>query len=364
MSELKKSTKIILGITIPAILLGGAYGIYKVVNNYLDNSLNEYNKASDEEKEKSDKIKDYIKNKEDGKDPNDIVITEDLTKEEKEDLMGEKLYLQINASAKNLFYENHTEYSDSNDSYSTQYFFDEVENVKVSDNQLIIKCRYFRVFGKLFKEESLNMVVDLDNNLSTLEEVNQFLQNSDIKYKETILNKKQDQEVFDIFEQYISNRFQELYSISDFKIVDANFDSYINPPSKINIFATGSENGEQKSYYLDTLISTTAFDYEEFVDFVKKGDFGLNCKKVDLKNLDYDWIELHDKYSNSVNLEENQQTAQEQAMTAAEEFTTTDANGEQGFDWNAYQQDQANKAQQTLTPKDTTSPVIYNDLTL
>lgn len=108
MSELKKSTKIILGITIPAILLGGAYGIYKVVNNYLDNSLNEYNKASDEEKEKSDKIKDYIKNKEDGKDPNDIVITEDLTKEEKEDLMGEKLYLQINASAKNLFYENHT----------------------------------------------------------------------------------------------------------------------------------------------------------------------------------------------------------------------------------------------------------------
>lgn len=66
-----------------------------------------------------------------------------------------------------------------------------------------------------------------------------------------------------------------------------------------------------------------------------------------------------------VEAEQAQQTPQEQALNETGKYTTRDQDGNvTEFDYAAYQQDQAAKAQQTQTSKETTSPVIYDiDLT-
>ncbi|MGN1162756.1 MAG: hypothetical protein ACI4T2_02435 [Christensenellales bacterium] len=377
------------------VVAGATVAVPKIVglimSGQTQNLTPEQQKEAERIKNEEEKLFEDIENDVPDKNPEDIVIPDDATEEEKEKLQEEQEYWgvvqQTKENVKNMIISNVEQMSANPDEYIPAYLknFQNVRRINNfymnSNNQLVVDCDiiYSEKYGDDTYTRQTNLILccseeinkidclsDLTNYLTTNKEFEILKQVQSVEVNVDAMN--------DFYENHIKNTVDSLIyynnkgaEITSLKTLCYEFSG--NAPVKYQNVSQ-VKLGENTFYILSEITSTTKtqnMSMEEWEQFARDAEdnTGIRIKdEIILQKTDLDWKALSEEYSGQQSSQEEEQTAE------AASFETTNEQGEvDGFDWNAYrarvqqkeEEEQKNYAQQNVVD---TAKVLYDDFEL
>ena len=375
-AQKKKSIVKVVAVSalVGVIIISGAVILVKKMKEDNSSPITEQEK---EAKEADEKLKDEIKKDTPDKKPEDIVIPDDASEEEKEKLQEEKHYWEITSNLKSCVencikqqvqkrIDNHENINNIEDCLKNLVSVRRINNIyKYDNNSLIIDCDY--LYNEVFNDNSylrqINASLVLENkseelNISDINSLIDFINDSntnaglDVSYTQkdvSNLNEFYENHIKNfVFEDYI----QQGYSVSLDKITCGD---YMNS-CPVNFKCISKVSNQNEEFYIvnyvNSSMETQNMSKDEWVKFATTK--GSDTERIFVTStekwgaLNFDWKALSEEYS-------GQKTQEEQAQNVIDSFSSLDENGEEVLDYPAFkqfdQQQQAEKEAKELEQK-------------
>lgn len=288
---------------------------------------------SDEENERNKNELDEITNNKEK--PENIVIPENATKEEKQTLEAKKTYLKIIENINRLYLEKFPPITseNSNDIVSTMTG---INNIYKTDDGYVFYISAMNKYGDRYYKSNAFLEISTNEIYSSFAELNEILdqqQTSKLLYVFNDYGRCEDinQEIFRLCSSaYVSNGGScELIDMSTNILIDNGF-----PPSSSLIFMK-VENPEEELFYKLGIVnySTESAMSETYDDLVTRLQNKTGYKQFAPG--------FHLLYDTGMDWEAYriQNESQAQAQAEIDEISTRDANGKvTGMDWDEYQE--------------------------
>lgn len=381
----KLAPKLIVGTFATALIVAG---VVFVVNNFKKGSSNIKNETPAEKraKEEDQKLKQDLEKDQPDKNPEDIVIPEDATDEEKEKIEQEKDYWQVIKQIKTQIKEliKSTEANYNNESPAPNYIKNlqsirRINNFYVgSDGSLIadIDLLYTENFGETSYMKQMNMIYSFGNenielNDSSATDILNFIQDTQTQTKllTNFVESNFETGLEDFYNNHLKN-FAGLKELQDdgydveLQDVKCMLASFSEVPMRIFCVSKATKGEDVKYNYMEINASmvTMEMTLDQWVEYSKTSNNDNLHVGFDqtYKSAELDWKALSEEYS-------GQKTQEAQAQAEIEEISTRNEDGNvTGFDWNAYAdlmkqkeaEKEAKELEQTATQQES---VTYSD---
>lgn len=369
---MKKIGKAILGGMIAAAVVGvGTYVVIKVVNN-------QNNKF---EQEDDSKLREDVSKDTPDKDPNDIIIADDISEEEKQKLQEEKEYWTVVQETKKQLSEKILSSVTADESGHMPAYIQNFQSVRrinnfyVEGNNIIVDADilYNDYDGSL---QQMNFVLSFSNDgieldSEDLSSVMNYISEENTKAK--MISSLLDYDFTDSLDEFYQNHVKDKYLLKEYQEQGYSvelFEMRCSRPSNetipTNFLCISKLTKDDETIYLahklGTFMVTGNMDIEQWREFVKttsNKNFSLKLEQ-EWTPTGFDWKALSEEYS-------GQKTQEAQAQAEIEEISTRNENGNvTGFDWNAYTdlmkqkeaEKEAKELEQTATQQES---VTYSD---
>lgn len=353
----KLAPKLIVGTFATALIVAG---VVFVVNNFKKGSSNIKNETPAEKraKEEDQKLKQDLEKDQPDKNPEDIVIPEDATDEEKEKIEQEKDYWQVIKQIKTQIKEliKSTEANYNNESPAPNYIKNlqsirRINNFYVgSDGSLIadIDLLYTENFGETSYMKQMNMIYSFGNenielNDSSATDILNFIQDTQTQTKllTNFVESNFETGLEDFYNNHLKN-FAGLKELQDdgydveLQDVKCMLASFSEVPMRIFCVSKATKGEDVKYNYMEVNASmvTMEMTLDQWVEYSKTSNNDNLHVGFDqtYKSAELDWKALSEEYS-------GQKTQEAQAQAEIDEISTRDANGKvTGMDWDEYQE--------------------------
>ena len=346
LSSQRKKKSIFVTVTLAFATVIIISGVVVAVKKYSDKN-NELTNDGQKAKEADEKLKQDIKNDKPDKNPNDIVIPDNTTKEEKEKLEEEKKFWEATLTLKST-----VENCIKRQGLGSQNFVSvrRINNIyEYNKNTLIVDCDYLYT-----QEYSNNSFLRQTNAYLVLENTTEELKIEDMSSLINFINDKNtdaglevsyvEQNISNLSEFYenhikefvFKNYIQQGYSVSLEKITYGNYFK----ESPINFKCITKVSKDDEVFYIINQINsskeTENLSKDEWVKFATTK--GSDTERIFVTStekwgaLNFDWKALSEEYS-------GQKTQEAQAQAIIDSFSTFDENGDlETFDYPAYQE--------------------------
>ena len=381
----KLAPKLIVGTFATALIVAG---VVFVVNNFKKGNSAIKNETLAEKiaKEEDQKLKQDLEKDQPDKDPEDIVIPEDATDEEKEKIEQEKDYWQVIKQIKTQITEliKSTEANYSAENPAPNYIKNlqsirRINNFYVgSDGSLIadIDLLYTENFGETSYMKQMNMIYSFGNenielNDSSATDILNFIQDTQTQTKllTNFVESNFETGLEDFYNNHLKN-FAGLKELQDdgydveLQDVKCMLASFSEVPMRIFCVSKATKGEDVKYNYMEINVSmvTMEMTLDQWVEYSKTSNNDNLHVGFDqtYKSAKLDWKALSEEYS-------GQKTQEAQAQAEIEEISTRNEDGNvTGFDWNAYAdlmkqkeaEKEAKELEQTVTQQ---ASVTYSD---
>ena len=381
----KLAPKLIVGTFATALIVAG---VVFVVNNFKKGNSAIKNETPAEKiaKEEDQKLKQDLEKDQPDKDPEDIVIPEDATDEEKEKIEQEKDYWQVIKQIKTQITEliKSTEANYSAENPAPNYIKNlqsirRINNFYVgSDGSLIadIDLLYTENFGETSYMKQMNMIYSFGNenielNDSSATDILNFIQDTQTQTKllTNFVESNFETGLEDFYNNHLKN-FAGLKELQDdgydveLQDVKCMLASFSEVPMRIFCVSKATKGEDVKYNYMEINVSmvTMEMTLDQWVEYSKTSNNDNLHVGFDqtYKSAKLDWKALSEEYS-------GQKTQEAEAQAEIEEISTINENGNvTGFDWNAYKdlmkqkeaEKEAKELEQTVTQQES---VTYSD---
>lgn len=353
----KLAPKLIVGTFATALIVAG---VVFVVNNFKKGNSDIKNETPAEKraKEEDKKLKEELEKDQSDKNPEDIVIPEDATDEEKEKIEQEKDYWQVIKQIKTQIKEliKSTEANYNNESPAPNYIKNlqsirRINNFYVgSDGSLIadIDLLYTENFGETSYMKQMNMIYSFGNenvalNDSSAKDILDFIQDKQTQTKllTNFVESNFETGLKDFYNNHLKNiaGLKELQDdgydveLQDMKCMLASFSEV---PMRIFCVSKATKGEDVKYNYMEinTSMVTMEMTLDQWVEYSKTSNNDNLHVGFDqtYKSAELDWKALSEEYS-------GQKTQEAQAQAEIEEVSTRDENGKvTGMAWNESQE--------------------------
>ena len=381
----KLAPKLIVGTFATALIVAG---VVFVVNNFKKGNSAIKNETPAEKiaKEEDEKLKEELEKDKPDKNPDDIVIPEDATDEEKEKIEQEKDYWQVIKQIKTQITEliKSTEANYSAENPAPNYIKNlqsirRINNFYVgSDGSLIadLDLLYTENFGETSYMKQMNMIYSFGNenielNDSSATDILNFIQDTQTQTKllTNFVESNFETGLEDFYNNHLKN-FAGLKELQDdgydveLQDMKCTLASFSEVPMRIFCVSKATKGEDVKYNYMEINISmvTMEMTLDQWVEYSKTSNndnFHVGFDQT-YKSAELDWKALSEEYS-------GQKTQEAQAQAEIEEISTRNENGNvTGFDWNAYKdlmkqkeaEKEAKELEQTVTQQES---VTYSD---
>ena len=381
----KLAPKLIVGTFATALIVAG---VVFVVNNFKKGNSAIKNETPAEKiaKEEDEKLKEELEKDKPDKNPDDIVIPEDATDEEKEKIEQEKDYWQVIKQIKTQITEliKSTEANYSAENPAPNYIKNlqsirRINNFYVgSDGSLIadLDLLYTENFGETSYMKQMNMIYSFGNenielNDSSATDILNFIQDTQTQTKllTNFVESNFETGLEDFYNNHLKN-FAGLKELQDdgydveLQDMKCTLASFSEVPMRIFCVSKATKGEDVKYNYMEINISmvTMEMTLDQWVEYSKTSNndnFHVGFDQT-YKSAELDWKALSEEYS-------GQKTQEAQAQAEIEEISTRNENGNvTGFDWNAYAdlmkqkeaEKEAKELEQTVTQQES---VTYSD---
>ena len=381
----KLAPKLIVGTFATALIVAG---VVFVVNNFKKGSSNIKNETPAEKraKEEDQKLKQDLEKDQPDKNPEDIVIPEDATDEEKEKIEQEKDYWQVIKQIKTQITEliKSTEANYSAENPAPTYIKNlqsirRINNFYVgSDGSLIadIDLLYTENFEETSYMKQMNMIYSFGNenielNDSSATDILNFIQDTQTQTKllTNFVESNFETGLEDFYNNHLKN-FAGLKELQDdgydveLQDMKCTLASFSEVPMRIFCVSKATKGEDVKYNYMEVNASmvTMEMTLDQWVEYSKTSNndnFHVGFDQT-YKSAELDWKALSEEYS-------GQKTQEAEAQAEIEEISTINENGNvTGFDWNAYKdlmkqkeaEKEAKELEQTVTQQES---VTYSD---
>ena len=381
----KLAPKLIVGTFATALIVAG---VVFVVNNFKKGSSNIKNETPAEKraKEEDQKLKQDLEKDQPDKNPEDIVIPEDATDEEKEKIEQEKDYWQVIKQIKTQITEliKSTEANYSAENPAPTYIKNlqsirRINNFYVgSDGSLIadIDLLYTENFEETSYMKQMNMIYSFGNenielNDSSATDILNFIQDTQTQTKllTNFVESNFETGLEDFYNNHLKN-FAGLKELQDdgydveLQDMKCTLASFSEVPMRIFCVSKATKGEDVKYNYMEVNASmvTMEMTLDQWVEYSKTSNNDNLHVGFDqtYKSAKLDWKALSEEYS-------GQKTQEAEAQAEIEEISTINENGNvTGFDWNAYKdlmkqkeaEKEAKELEQTVTQQES---VTYSD---
>ena len=381
----KLAPKLIVGTFATALIVAG---VVFVVNNFKKGSSNIKNETPAEKraKEEDQKLKQDLEKDQPDKNPEDIVIPEDATDEEKEKIEQEKDYWQVIKQIKTQITEliKSTEANYSAENPAPTYIKNlqsirRINNFYVgSDGSLIadIDLLYTENFEETSYMKQMNMIYSFGNenielNDSSATDILNFIQDTQTQTKllTNFVESNFETGLEDFYNNHLKN-FAGLKELQDdgydveLQDMKCTLASFSEVPMRIFCVSKATKGEDVKYNYMEVNASmvTMEMTLDQWVEYSKTSNNDNLHVGFDqtYKSAELDWKALSEEYS-------GQKTQEAEAQAEIEEISTINENGNvTGFDWNAYKdlmkqkeaEKEARELEQTATQQES---VTYSD---
>ena len=353
----KLAPKLIVGTFATALLVAG---VVFVVNNFKKGSSDIKNETPAEKKAKEEdkKLKEELEKDQPDKNPEDIVIPEDATDEEKEKIEQEKDYWQVIKQIKTQIKEliKSTEANYNNESPAPNYiknlqsirrinnFYVDTDGSLIADLDLL----YTENFGETSYMKQMNMIYSFGNenvalNDSSAKDILDFIQDKQTQTKllTNFVESNFETGLKDFYNNHLKNfaGLKELQDdgydveLQDMKCMLASFSEV---PMRIFCVSKATKGEDVKYNYMEINASmvTMEMTLDQWVEYSKTSNNDNLHVGFDqtYKSAALDWKALSEEYS-------GQKTQEAQAQAEIEEISTRDENGKvTGMAWNESQE--------------------------
>ena len=381
----KLAPKLIVGTFATALIVAG---VVFVVNNFKKGNSAIKNETPAEKiaKEEDEKLKEELEKDKPDKNPDDIVIPEDATDEEKEKIEQEKDYWQVIKQIKTQITEliKSTEANYSAENPAPNYIKNlqsirRINNFYVgSDGSLIadLDLLYTENFGENSYMRQMNMIYSFGNenielNDSSATDILNFIQDTQTQTKllTNFVESNFETGLEDFYNNHLKN-FAGLKELQDdgydveLQDMKCTLASFSEVPMRIFCVSKATKGEDVKYNYMEINVSmvTMEMTLDQWVEYSKTSNndnFHVGFDQT-YKSAELDWKALSEEYS-------GQKTQEAQAQAEIEEISTRNENGNvTGFDWNAYTdlmkqkeaEKEAKELEQTVTQQES---VTYSD---
>lgn len=381
----KLAPKLIVGTFATALIVAG---VVFVVNNFKKGNSAIKNETPAEKiaKEEDEKLKEELEKDKPDKNPEDIVIPEDATDEEKEKIEQEKDYWQVIKQIKTQITEliKSTEANYNDENLAPNYIKNlqsirRINNFYVgSDGSLIadIDLLYTENFGETSYMKQMNMIYSFGNenielNDSSATDILNFIQDTQTQTKllTNFVESNFETGLEDFYNNHLKN-FAGLKELQDdgydveLQDMKCTLASFSEVPMRIFCVSKATKGEDVKYNYMEINVSmvTMEMTLDQWVEYSKTSNndnFHVGFDQT-YKSAELDWKALSEEYS-------GQKTQEAQAQAEIEEISTRNENGNvTGFDWNAYTdlmkqkeaEKEAKELEQTATQQ---ASVTYSD---
>lgn len=381
----KLAPKLIVGTFATALIVAG---VVFVVNNFKKGNSDIKNETPAEKraKEEDQKLKQDLEKDQPDKNPEDIVIPEDATDEEKEKIEQEKDYWQvikqIKTQIKELIKSTEANYNAENPApnyIKNLQSIRRINNFYVgSDGSLIadIDLLYTENFGETSYMKQMNMIYSFGNenielNDSSATDILNFIQDTQTQTKllTNFVESNFETGLEDFYNNHLKN-FAGLKELQDdgydveLQDVKCMLASFSEVPMRIFCVSKATKGEDVKYNYMEVNASmvTMEMTLDQWVEYSKTSNNDNLHVGFDqtYKSAELDWKALSEEYS-------GQKTQEAEAQAEIEEISTRNENGNvTGFDWNAYTdlmkqkeaEKEAKELEQTATQQ---ASVTYSD---
>lgn len=353
----KLAPKLIVGTFATALIVAG---VVFVVNNFKKGSSNKKEKTREEErvKDEDQKLKQDLEKDQPDKNPEDIIIPEDATDEEKEKIEQEKDYWQVIKQIKTQIKEliKSTEANYNNESPAPNYIKNlqsirRINNFYVgSDGSLIadLDLLYTENFGETSYMKQMNMIYSFGNenvalNDSSAKDILDFIQDKQTQTK--LLTNFVESNFETGLKDFYNNHLKNFAGLKELQ--DAGYDvelqdmkcmlaSFSEVPMRIFCVSKATKGEDVKYNYMEINASmvTMEMTLDQWVEYSKTSNNDNLHVGFDqtYKSAALDWKALSEEYS-------GQKTQEAQAQAEIEEISTRDENGKvTGMDWDESQE--------------------------
>lgn len=353
----KLAPKLIVGTFATALIVAG---VVFVVNNFKKGSSDIKNETPAEKKAKEEdkKLKEELEKDQPDKNPEDIVIPEDATDEEKEKIEQEKDYWQVIKQIKTQIKEliKSTEANYNNESPAPNYiknlqsirrinnFYVDTDGSLIADLDLL----YTENFGETSYMKQMNMIYSFGNenvalNDSSAKDILDFIQDKQTQTKllTNFVESNFETGLKDFYNNHLKNfaGLKELQDdgydveLQDMKCMLASFSEV---PMRIFCVSKATKGEDVKYNYMEINASmvTMEMTLDQWVEYSKISNNDNLHVGFDqtYKSAALDWKALSEEYS-------GQKTQEAQAQAEIEEISTRDENGKvTGMAWNESQE--------------------------
>ena len=381
----KLAPKLIVGTFATALIVAG---VVFVVNNFKKGNSAIKNETPAEKiaKEEDEKLKEELEKDKPDKNPEDIVIPEDATDEEKEKIEQEKDYWQVIKQIKTQITEliKSTEANYNDENLAPNYIKNlqsirRINNFYVgSDGSLIadLDLLYTENFGENSYMRQMNMIYSFGNenielNDSSATDILNFIQDTQTQTKllTNFVESNFETGLEDFYNNHLKN-FAGLKELQDdgydveLQDMKCTLASFSEVPMRIFCVSKATKGEDVKYNYMEINVSmvTMEMTLDQWVEYSKTSNndnFHVGFDQT-YKSAELDWKALSEEYS-------GQKTQEAQAQAEIEEISTRNENGNvTGFDWNAYTdlmkqkeaEKEAKELEQTVTQQES---VTYSD---
>ncbi len=381
----KLAPKLIVGTFATALIVAG---VVFVVNNFKkgNSAIKNETPAEKRAKEEDQKLKQDLEKDQPDKNPEDIVIPEDATDEEKEKIEQEKDYWQVIKQIKTQITEliKSTEANYNDENLAPNYIKNlqsirRINNFYVgSDGSLIadIDLLYTENFGETSYMKQMNMIYSFGNenielNDSSATDILNFIQDTQTQTKllTNFVESNFETGLEDFYNNHLKN-FAGLKELQDdgydveLQDMKCTLASFSEVPMRIFCVSKATKGEDVKYNYMEINVSmvTMEMTLDQWVEYSKTSNndnFHVGFDQT-YKSAELDWKALSEEYS-------GQKTQEAQAQAEIEEISTRNENGNvTGFDWNAYTdlmkqkeaEKEAKELEQTVTQQES---VTYSD---
>lgn len=379
----KLAPKLIVGTFATALIVAG---VVFVVNNFKKGSSNKEEKTREEKriKEEDQKLKQDLEKDHPDKNPEDIVIPEDATDEEKEKIEQEKDYWQVIKQIKTQIKEliKSTEANYNNENPEANYnnenpapnyiknlqsirrinnFYVDTDGSLIADLDLL----YTENFGETSYMKQMNMIYSFGNenielNDSSAKDILNFIQDKQTQTKllTNFVESNFETGLKDFYNNHLKN-FAGLKELQDdgydveLQDMKCTLASFSEVPMRIFCVSKATKGKDVKYNYMEINASmvTMEMTLDQWVEYSKTSNNDNLHVGFDqtYKSAELDWKALSEEYS-------GQKTQEAQAQAEIEEISTRDENGKvTGMDWNESQEKVEKKKAQNaakLAPQD------------
>lgn len=320
-----------------------------------NNNNQNNNVANPEIKDKAEKIQNDIKK------PEDIIVPEDATEEEKEALSEEMAYWSIVQRIKDCINMSNGEYGNSFVKLNNIYSTENANELFVCANVLGSDFSYYTA------DEIYRIQFENDLDFSDVEALSESMNSSILSCESRILMKdlKNSKEICENLYNSIANKTTDECSLLYSGIMSNMIEEYYSS----GLVLKQTDQFGESIKFIEVQYSMIGLDKnsDELLDYFNKNEIHVTSKvKGIASQTNINWEQLYSKYS-EVNKTQSTESGAEAESVAVEECTERDSEGNVvGFDWNAYLQKNASSHSKVDldNSQSPSSPIRYADLEL